>query len=431
MILIIDEKFIFYKIACMLSHTYNITYYNKNNHEYTNSKIYHITNLKDITKYPNYVIIVHNCNIIIEIYKILPKSHIIFVLGDIYCNIPCNIDHTIVCNIKNTFKEDLYKKTHNLLNVEYVFYDKKWLELLSTIDFRLNSDLTPISPFNIMKILLIKKTRLANAPDELAFALNKYTNVICDIDCIPKPGYDILHFNNIYIPCKHKNKLIQYHSEPTRVTFSKHFQEFPKIELVLSQYHATLPEYKHCKIVRNIINFENDAYNVIANNVDINKIKIGFSPSTTQKVNEFYNKGYEETKEILEKLKDVIEYDIITGVSLSECLYRKSQCDIIIDECVTGSFHRSGLEGLALGKMTICYINEETLKILKNSSKSNTIPFENVHIDKLYSYLLTCSKLPISFFNEKGKKNRAWMEKYWHPRDIAFEFVEIYKKMIL
>jgi len=277
-----------------------------------------------------------------------------------------------------------------------------------------------------MKILQVKQTPIAWAPDELSKAINTYSEHSSEVlkgkeldgrDC------DILHFHNNFFTCKGK-QLIQYHSEPERVML-----DYPYDKTVISQYHATLPEYKDCKVVRNVLNFETAEYNLLYN---VNTpIKIGYSPSKIADENNWNNKGYEKTKEILTKIQNEfkIEVDIINKVPLDECLKRKQTCDIIIDECITGSFHRSGLEGLALGKLTICHMSPEVEDVLKRVSGSNGSPFFHLHISSLEQGLREILGAGRDYIQAIGRSNRLWMETYWHPKQIVKEFINIYEEL--
>ena len=180
---------------------------------------------------------------------------------------------------------------------------EKWISMLNDLDEN-KKTMTLEYKDNKMKILFIKKTNLAKAPDELANAINKYTNHYCYVSDMPQKGYNILHYHNVYIPANHKYKIIQYHSEPTRVTRSHHFErthkglEFPTKELVISQYQATLPEYKGCHIVQNVIDFMSELYTPRYTNTT--PIRIGYSPSTYTRINKYFDKGYDKTKNILD-----------------------------------------------------------------------------------------------------------------------------------
>ena len=199
-------------------------------------------------------------------------------------------------------------------------------------------------------------------------------------------------------------------------------------QMVIGQYQATLKEYENYKIMRNIIDFNNKNYNL---EYPIkNKIVIGYSPTITKqsKRSPWETKGFNRTIEILKKVSKLknVECDIITNETLNECIKRKAKCNIIIDECVTSSFHRSGLEGLALGKMTICSLGEKEITIIQKTSTSNKIPFENIWIDNLENELKKIICTGSEYINNKGKENRAWMEKYWNPEVITNEYIEYY-----
>lgn len=277
-----------------------------------------------------------------------------------------------------------------------------------------------------LKVLFVTRTNLANAPKSLADSINKYTNIKCDINNKPIPGYHIIHFHNIYIPCKHSKTLLHYHSEPTRVSLKKHFEDnplFPENKVVISQYHATLEDFSDCFVVKNLLEFDTELYKIKRNTNTT--IRVGYSPSITQKANEYYNKGFQETIEIFKKVasKRKIEFDVIHQVSYEECIRRKSLCDIIIDECVTGSYHRSGLEGLALGKVAVCWMKEDVEKLIPG------IPFENIHISDLEEWLMNLPE-DKKDLHEKGLQNRIWMNNNWYPKKIVEEYVSIYDKIL-
>lgn len=316
------------------------------------------------------------------------------------------------------------KKEFDISNV-----GQEWLKLLEELEER-KEDLTLPYEGGPLKILMIQRTNLAALPNAMADAINRYTEHHIDLSPVPKKGYHIIHYQNIYIPSNHQCKLIQYNSEPERVTRREYFPslkdtlfDFPQKELVLGQYHATLDFYRGCEIIKNVINWED--YPKITRGT---KVRIGYSPSSTQRLNEFADKGYEKTKKILEEIRDEmnIEIDIIMNAPLEECIRRKSKCHILIDECITGSFHRSGLEGLALGAMTICYLSPkiQQLSIVKD------IPFENVKIENLKEFLRKVTQYSPETFTKISKRNKQWMEKNWHPREIAEHLVSVYKKEI-
>ena len=205
-----------------------------------------------------------------------------------------------------------------------------------------------------MLIAQYKPTAIAKAPEAISDVINKYTNhnsYVIGYSYPQKgiiPETDIVHQHNKLIDTDKKN-IIQFHSEPFRVALDA---TCPK--LVIAQYHATLQEYSNCKIVRNPIDLYDEMF-FPQYQQDI--IRIGYSPSTLKPGSEWADKGYAETIPILNEIKriykDKVEIDIITGVPLEECLKRKSLCNIFIDEVKTTSYHRSGLEAMAMEKAIV------------------------------------------------------------------------------
>lgn len=278
------------------------------------------------------------------------------------------------------------------------------------------------------KVLHYKETRLAWAPDALAMAINAWSNKYRAYLVGPKSNMgckpDIIHFHN-----KAKSifndvpRIVQYHSEPGKVALNLRCYK-----TVIAQYHCLLPQYRNCHIVRNIINFVDSP---LYKNRAKEKIRIGYSPSRKSPGGRWFDKGFKRTVQILNNLraKYNIEYDVITKVPLNACIVRKTQCHIIIDECVTGSYHRSALEGAAMGKLTFCYLSDLLKNVLEGYGDGN-IPFQSCYIDNLEKNIGTWIENGIDSIYSEGNRSQAWMEKYWHPKDIVNEFEAIYEKQI-
>ena len=249
-------------------------------------------------------------------------------------------------------------------------------------------------------IIIYKFTRLAHAPNELYKLLNKYNkkykiifinnNKFKLLNIIKKLNNNdklLIHFNNKIINININNKnikfLLQYHSEPFNNKVDLNIPNFYNT-MVLNQYHCLLPAYKNCNyIIRNYFNYNSEIkFN--------NKIKIGFYPSQIKRINKYYDKGYNKTKKIFDNLKNKYKnviFEIKYGISYEECIESKKKCHIIIDECITGSFHKTTLEGIKLGCIVIVYINDDLNKKHKELY-NQTLPIENTHITNLESKLI-------------------------------------------
>ena len=305
-------------------------------------------------------------------------------------------------------------------------------------------ELSPDSPKGRLNVVHVKYTNIASAPDHLSDVLNKYASnvqsrvVRHERDLEPT---DIAHFHNRFRPCNSRRTLIQYHSEPThlrhgRVTYNPNIthyssggEDFPTTRLVISQYHCTLPEYAGCMRVRNVFDF------LIPEFVpqEAKEHVIAFSPTATHShLSRWSDKGEPETLIILQEIQAEyphVKIDLIKGVPWKDAIQRKRRAAIVIDECKTGSFHLSGLEGLALGKVTLCHLNDDVRDAMLQASGSDVVPFHNVSLSDLKDALRTLVSHTLSTLHEMGMRNRAWMERHWHPRDVAKEFEGIYENI--
>lgn len=282
-----------------------------------------------------------------------------------------------------------------------------------------------------MKIVHYKKTNIASAPDALSNAMNKFSDhesvVVKGVRKAKNVKADVVHYHNTTTPIKAPKSVMQYHSEPHRANLGNIGVDQ---KLVIAQYHATLPEYEDCRPVRNIIDFTQPKYK--PKRID-DKIRVAFSPSVKTNNGYWYNKAYRQTRRVLERLKEEFpldfDYDIITRAPLDQCIERKRNANVIIDECVTPSYHRSGLEGLALGKLTLCSLNKEVEDVLAEASGTVVNPFHNVEVIHLYHELKQLIERGTDYVLDEGKKSRQWMEDHWHPQDVVNEFLEIYKML--
>lgn len=274
-----------------------------------------------------------------------------------------------------------------------------------------------------------KYSTVAYAPDELAKAIEKYSENFSVISNdhkrkrTPLHKTDLVHYHNLS-KIKYKTPaIIQYHSEPERCDL-----EFKGTKLVIAQYHATLPEFKDCKVVRNIINFPNNP--LYAKKKVLDKVRVAYSPSNRTKTTIWDDKGTEETLKILNEVKSLypnkFEFDYINGAKLNDCIERKRNANVVIDECMTTSYHRSSLEGLALGKLTICSLGKEVEDLILKITGAETHPIQNIKIENLKEYLISLCNSDIMDIIAIGNKSREWMETYWHPKDIVKEFENIY-----
>ena len=185
--------------------------------------------------------------------------------------------------------------------------------------------------------------------------------------------------------------------------------------------------------VRSVVRFDRSDFPKRKDRGD-GKVRIGFSPTFRQSqeglekgsIQWHHSKGYDVTMEVLQDLEKRGDVDIlcIEGAPYDMCLQLKSECDILIDEVVTGSYHRSSLEGLALGIPTIANLSPEVHGVMVRAAGANDVPIVHATMETLRDKLLWLVGMKKSDRRAMGDASRDWMVRHWHPRDIAKGFVE-------
>jgi hypothetical protein len=198
---------------------------------------------------------------------------------------------------------------------------------------------------------------------------------------------------------------------------------------VPAQYQALL--WKNASPVRNVIRFDRSDWPERKDRGD-GKVLIGYSPTfrnsqegTKPGSSEWFHcKGYDVTMPVLEKLaeKGNVEFTLIEGLSYDMAVRVKAECDILIDEVVTGSYHRNALEGLALGIPVIANVAPAVHGVLVRAADANDFPVVHATAESLEERLGWLIGMKKAERRKMGDDARDWMVRHWHPRDIAREF---------
>lgn len=228
-----------------------------------------------------------------------------------------------------------------------------------------------------------------------------------------------------------------YHSHPESCDPSVAQAGFP--HFCVAQYQALL--WTKATPMRNVIRFDRDDWprrdtERAAERKNDGKIWVGYAPTfrQTQKDQKpgssvwHHSKGYDVTMPILEKLDaaypGLVEVMIFEGIRYDSCIKGKALCDILVDEVVTGSYHRNTLEGLALGVPTVCNVSPEVHGVLVRAAGANDFPVVHATIENLEERLRWLIEMKPADRLKMGNASHDWMVRHWHPRDIAREFCE-------
>ncbi len=207
----------------------------------------------------------------------------------------------------------------------------------------------------------------------------------------------------------------------------------PIPKLTIAQYPERF--YPTARLVPNIV--LPNQYG-IERSVREGPIRIGYSPSSFRsgRISRWDTKGYPETISMLRRLERKakargisVEIDVIEQVSHRECLARKSECDIAIDDLVTGSYHMSTLESLELGSMVLTHMDDRVQKAVAEVCGRNDFPAVNVRLEDAEEVLLSTLDRP-EMVREIGKYSAEWMAKYWSMDEMASRFLVIYRDVL-
>lgn len=290
-----------------------------------------------------------------------------------------------------------------------------------------------------MKVAIFSYTPLAAAPWELYKALKKYTSI--DVNLINgRPHYrdgrifpyhlllsnddgmakealknsELWHVHNYLVPTlialrDEKKVLAQFHSLPRIGNWRDLMKFADRCYTIKQPLHEK--EYK-LKGLPNII--DPDDYMPARRK---SPVKIAFAPSTRAPIGHLASKGYYEVKSILKEvaLQRDVEIVWIEGQPYTTNLRLKQQSHILIDDVVTGNWHRTSLEGACFG----CAILNKVRKV----------PFIYSTIATLQERLLWLIDNP-AILADFQELTRLWVLQKWHAMDCIKKYIHAYKEVL-
>jgi len=288
-----------------------------------------------------------------------------------------------------------------------------------------------------MKVTIFSKTPLAAAPWELYKALKKYTSLNVSLvngtfrynDGRVFPHHllltsnngtamrvlqesDLWHIHNYLMPQlvmvkKNQKVIAQFHSLP-RLGNWEQLMKFADVCYTIRQPNQE-KEYK-LKGLPNII--DPDEYKPIRRRTPV---KIAFAPSTRVAIGHPGSKGYAQVKVILDRIASKRDVKIIwiERRSYMENLDLKRHAHILIDDVVTGNWHRTSLEGMCFG----CAVLNKVMKS----------PFVYATINTLEERLLWLVDNP-TILNDFQERSRLWVLQHWHAMDMVKEYTMAYEE---
>lgn len=142
-------------------------------------------------------------------------------------------------------------------------------------------------------------------------------------------------------------------------------------------------------------------------------------------------KGKPEATRVIERVaaRTRATYRIVTGAPLDEALALKRASRIVLDDMVTGSYHLTGLEGLAQGKCVLSWLDERSLALVRHFSGCEAHPFVNCRLEDAAVVLEHLLADP-AMVRELGARGREWIADRWPEERMIRRYVEVYELLL-
>lgn len=120
---------------------------------------------------------------------------------------------------------------------------------------------------------------------------------------------------------------------------------------------------------------------------------------------------------------------VVTGVPLAGALAAKRASRIVVDDLVTGSYHLTGLEGLAQAKCVLSFLDERSLFLLRHFSGQEEHPFVNVRLEDAGAVLEHLAARP-DLTLELGALGRLWLANHWPEQRMVAHYEHVYRLLL-
>ena len=248
---------------------------------------------------------------------------------------------------------------------------------------------------------------------------------------------DIVHFHHYFDLTRNpfafdftrlKGRIVrQFHSAPDHAAQAT--GESPRAiinsqipQLVIAQYHARY--YTQARVVPNLT-----PYTAPQPSVSYAKPAVIFTPSgtTPAHASRWETKGYDRVLRVLDSLPQA-KVSIVTNTPFEECHRLRRLHNIAIDDVVTGSFHLTSLDSLALGLATISYLDQPTQSLFQHLTGAPDLPIVSVPLPSLRSCLQTLILDP-SLLAEQGEYSAWWMHNYYSESILIKHYLDAYASL--
>lgn len=214
-----------------------------------------------------------------------------------------------------------------------------------------------------------------------------------------------------------KPSVIQFHSPRKGNGFEPALAEASLVKLVVAQYQPRL--YPECRPVLNAVPIDDPLHRPrwIENEPPI----VAFTPQGCGRSG-WHAKGCRPTLAVLCR---GFRHRFVTGEPWRTAMTTRQDCDIAIDEVVTGGYHMCSLEALAQGLATIAGLDEKTVDVLEEVTGTRRHPWIVATVDDLEEKL-TALIADRDALAARRREGRRYIERHWQPVVFTRRFESFY-----
>ncbi|BAH77292.1 glycosyltransferase [Solidesulfovibrio magneticus] len=124
-----------------------------------------------------------------------------------------------------------------------------------------------------------------------------------------------------------------------------------------------------------------------------------------------------------------ITADVATGVPLAQALTRKRRSRVVIDDLASGSYHLTGLEGLAMAKPVLSFLDGRCLELLAAFAGTPRCPFLNVRLEEAGPVIAGLLDDPAAA-EDLGLAGRDWLMRHFSAKTRVEHYVAAYARLL-
>ncbi len=213
-----------------------------------------------------------------------------------------------------------------------------------------------------------------------------------------------------------KPQVIQFHS-PRFAQFEPALADPGLTKLVVAQYQVRL--FPECLPVPNAVPIDDPLHRPLWRHNE--PPVVAYTPPQVEDTSGWGSKGAAETLPVLRDFP----HRFIVDSPWADAMRLRQECDVAIDEVVTGSYHMCSLEALSQGLATVAGLDAQTVDALERVTGTRQHPWIVATPETLRARLTELT-LDADFRRAKREEARRYMERHWNAAALTAHFRAVY-----